>query len=125
VTERLTAAEPGPSLVMMILCGVVISTMSCSCRAAAVIYILTRPTHYCTGVSRRTSSTACKARLGGAAIFKVGGGQNVMKKIFCNPHFIKCGGYEHSSKQIIITIEYAEICCLIVALITHAFTQLK
>ena len=53
--------------------------------AAAVIYILTRPTHYCTGVSRRTSSTACKARLGGAAIFKVGGDKTWWRSFFAAP----------------------------------------
>jgi len=60
--------------------------------------------------------------------FKSGGGQNVIrerrkrKKNFLYPHIWKSGGYNFlhvrgTSKQIIISIEYTEICCLVVALI--------
>jgi len=44
------------------------------------------------------------------------------KNFFCTPHVWKSGGYNFlhvrgTSKQITISIEYTEICCLVVALI--------
>ena len=44
------------------------------------------------------------------------------KKFFVPPHIWKSGGYNFfprggTSKQIISSIEYTEICCLVVALI--------
>ena len=54
---------------------------------------------------------------GGAAILKVKETKHDSraeraKKIFCTPHFSKCGEY----KQANVSFEYTEICCLVVAL---------
>jgi len=64
---------------------------------------------------------------GGATVLKVGG-QNVIrslrsrKKFFCTSHIWKSGGYNFL--HITISIEYTEICCLVVALlhISYAYT---
>jgi len=64
---------------------------------------------------------------GGATVLKVGGTKrdslaSLSKKNFCTSHIWKSGGYNFL--HVTISIEYTEICCLVVALIhiSQAYT---